>query len=114
MRSTSSSKAGACLRTRWNTCWRTSRARARCTRASSTGWHNLKDIESALLEARVFPPPPEFTAQARIKPSDLEALTRQAETDYVGFWARQARHELVWQKPFTVTLDDSNAPNFRW
>src|SRR5262249_16596938 len=25
-----------------------------------------------------------------------------------------ARKELVWNQPFTVTLDDSKAPNFRW
>src|SRR5262249_1692169 len=30
------------------------------------------------------------------------------------FWAEQARQEVVWQKPFTVALDDSQAPNYRW
>jgi len=74
----------------------------------------LKDIESALLEARVFPPPADFTARARIKPADFQALTRQAEADHLGFWAEQARRELTWQTPFTVTLDDSSAPNYRW
>ena len=36
-RNTSSSRAGACSRTRWSICWRISRARARCTSASSAG-----------------------------------------------------------------------------
>jgi acetyl-CoA synthetase len=73
-----------------------------------------RNIESALLESRTFQPPLDFTARARIKPSDLEALHAAAAADHVGFWADQARRELVWHEPFTVALDDSNAPNFRW
>src|SRR5262249_15167827 len=41
-------------------------------------------------------------------------LRRAADADYVGFWAERARSELVWQRPFTQTLDESNAPNYRW
>jgi acetyl-CoA synthetase len=73
-----------------------------------------QNIESVLIEERSFPPSPEFTARARLKPSDVAALRREAETDYLGFWARQARAELRWHKPFTATLDDSRAPNYRW
>ena len=73
-----------------------------------------KNIVSALLEERSFPPGPQFTARARIKPADLEALRRQAAQDPLAFWADLARRELVWHKPFTVTLDDSKAPNYRW
>jgi acetyl-CoA synthetase len=32
----------------------------------------------------------------------------------VAFWARLAREELAWQKPFTRALDDSKAPNYQW
>jgi acetyl-CoA synthetase len=32
----------------------------------------------------------------------------------LGFWSELARRELVWQTPFTQTLDDSDAPNYRW
>jgi acetyl-CoA synthetase len=72
------------------------------------------DISSVLIENRQFPPSAEFTANARIKPADFAALHKQAETDYEGFWAEQARTCLDWHKPFTQVLDDSNAPHFTW
>jgi acetyl-CoA synthetase len=73
-----------------------------------------RNIESVLIEERSFPPSPEFTAKARVKPADAAALRREAAEDYPGFWARQARAELRWHKPFSITLDDSQAPNYRW
>ena len=72
------------------------------------------DIESALREKRSFSPAPAFTAKARIKPADLAALRRRAEADYTGFWADLARSHLHWHRPFTQTLDESEAPNYRW
>jgi acetyl-CoA synthetase len=73
-----------------------------------------KNIESVLLEEREFPPPPAFTAKARLKSDDLEKLYEAAAADHEGFWADQARKELTWKEPFTVSLDDSDAPNYRW
>jgi len=73
-----------------------------------------KNIQSILKEKRSFPPPPAFTARARIKPTDLEHLYRRARADHVGFWAELAAQELKWQVPFTRALDDSRAPNYRW
>ena len=73
-----------------------------------------KNIVSVLLEERSFAPAPEFTRQARLKPADVEKLREHAAKDHVGFWAELAREELHWQTPFTVTLDDSEAPNYRW
>jgi acetyl-CoA synthetase len=73
-----------------------------------------KSIESALIEHRSFPPSPEFTARARLKPRDLEALHKRAAEDHVGFWADLASQELSWHRPFTVALDESSAPNYRW
>jgi acetyl-CoA synthetase len=73
-----------------------------------------KNITSILLEERSFPPAPAFTAQARIKPRDLDALRTRAQADPVGFWSELAASELSWKRPFTVGLDDSRAPNFRW
>jgi acetyl-CoA synthetase len=73
-----------------------------------------RNIESVLSEERSFPPSAEFAARARIKASDLQELHRQAQADPLGFWAEQARQELVWQKPFTQVLDDSRAPNYGW
>jgi acetyl-CoA synthetase len=43
-----------------------------------------------------------------------QALVQEAETDYAGFWARQARELLSWKTPFTQVLDDSEAPFFKW
>jgi len=73
-----------------------------------------KNIVSVLLEERSFAPSAEFTRQARIKPADVQKLREQAAKDHVGFWSELAREELHWQTPFTVTLDDSQAPNYRW
>ena len=73
-----------------------------------------QNIESVLVEERSFTPSPEFTARARIKTAELAALKADAAANYKGFWARQAQSELRWHKPFSVTLDESNAPNYRW
>jgi acetyl-CoA synthetase len=73
-----------------------------------------RDLKSILLEKREFPPPPAFAARARVKPADLDDMRRRASADPEGFWAELARRELVWQTPFTVTLDRSRAPNFGW
>lgn len=72
-------------------------------------------IESVLVENRVFPPPADFAAKARISGMEqYKALCAEAENDYQGFWARLARENVVWSKPFTQVLDDSNPPFFRW
>ena len=73
-----------------------------------------EDIKSVLLEERSFPPSDEFAARARLKPADVAALYTEAAADHLGFWEKLARRELVWQTPFTKTLDDSRAPNFGW
>ena len=72
------------------------------------------DIQSILHEQRQFPPPPAFAARARLTDAALEALHRRAERDHVGFWADLAREQLHWQRAFSVALDASEAPNYRW
>ena len=71
-------------------------------------------IESVLVENRVFPPPAAFTAQANVKPADVAAMLAKAATDHAGFWGDLASEHLIWAKPFTKSLDDSNAPFFKW
>ena len=73
-----------------------------------------KNIESVLLEERTFPPAPTFSARAHLKPADAEALRRRAREDHVGFWTDLAAQELTWHTPFTVGLDATRAPNYRW
>jgi acetyl-CoA synthetase len=75
---------------------------------------NDKSISSLLTETRVFPPSSEFTSKARLKPEDLSALYKEAEDNHEGYWARLARDEIQWHKPFTEVLDASDAPNYRW
>ncbi len=71
-------------------------------------------IESVLVENRVFPPSAAFTAQANVKPADYAVMCAKADKDYAGFWGDLARENLIWAKPFTQSLDDSNAPFFKW
>ncbi|MSQ70333.1 MAG: acetate--CoA ligase [Betaproteobacteria bacterium] len=72
-------------------------------------------IESVLSETRVFAPPPAFVKQANVSGmAAYQALCDEAERDFEGFWARQAREQLLWHTPFTKVLDESNAPFFRW
>ncbi|HQQ69942.1 MAG TPA: acetate--CoA ligase [Alicycliphilus sp.] len=72
-------------------------------------------IESVLVENRVFPPPEGLVKAARISGmAGYEALCAEAEKDFEGFWARLARENIVWTKPFTQTLDESNAPFYKW
>ncbi len=70
-------------------------------------------IESVLTEARVFPPPPEFTASASVASmAEYEAMCARAEADPEGFWADVAA-ELTWARPWTQTLD-WKLPDARW
>jgi acetyl-CoA synthetase len=72
-------------------------------------------IESVLQEDRLFPPSPEFVKQANVSGmAAYQALCDEAERDFEGFWARLARENLAWHKPFTRTLDESRAPFYRW
>jgi len=72
------------------------------------------NIDSVLIEERQFPPSAEFAKNAVINQAKFDALYKAAADDYEGFWADQARAMLDWQTPFTETLDDSNAPHFKW
>ncbi len=72
-------------------------------------------IESTLVENRVFEPSEATRQGARISGMDAyEALCAEAESDFEGFWAKRAKDTLTWHKPFTKTLDSSNAPFFKW
>ncbi len=74
----------------------------------------MANIESVSTESRVFEPPKEFVAQANVKAADFDALNASAAKDFTGFWAKLAREEIEWRKPFTRTLDESGAPFYKW
>jgi acetyl-CoA synthetase len=75
----------------------------------------MSAIESVFQEKRVFQPPAEFVKKAAISGMDAyRALCAAAEKDYENFWATLAREYLVWNKPFTKTLNEANAPFYKW
>jgi acetyl-CoA synthetase len=43
-----------------------------------------------------------------------QALCKEAENDYEGYWARLAKEFISWKTPFTKVLDESKAPFFKW
>src|SRR5690606_34205366 len=72
-------------------------------------------IDSILVERRVFEPAPEFKAAAAVSGMEAyQALREQARRDPDRFWGDAARELLVWRKPFTRVLDESDAPFYRW
>ncbi|MCC4118549.1 acetate--CoA ligase [Aromatoleum toluclasticum] len=66
-------------------------------------------------QPRLYYPSEEIVRNAAVSGMDAyRALCKEAEDDYEGFWARQAREMVEWKKPFTQVLDESNAPFFKW
>ena len=66
-------------------------------------------------ENALYSPPAEFAQHATVSGfAAYEALCQQAEQDYEGFWAAQAKRLLSWKKPFTQVLNERNAPFFKW
>jgi len=75
----------------------------------------MSNIQSILNETRVFPPSDAFVKQANVSGmAAYTALCAEAEKDYAGFWAKLARDYILWKKPFSKTLDESNAPFYKW
>jgi len=72
-------------------------------------------IESVLVENRVFPPAAAVVKAARVSGmAQYQAMCETFEKDFEGTWARLARENLVWAKPFTKTLNQSNKPFYKW
>ena len=75
----------------------------------------MADIENLKQEDRVFTPPPEFEKNALVSGMDAyQALCDEAARDFEGFWARHARENLDWHIPFTQTLNEADAPFYKW
>src|SRR5438094_6426121 len=73
--------------------------------------HN--NIESHLVEKRVFKPPQDFAKKARIKSLDqYRRMYRESIKQPAKFWAREA-NELVWRAPWKEVLH-WNAPFVEW
>ncbi len=65
-------------------------------------------IATLLSEDRLFPPPPEFAAEA----NGTRALYQAAARDRLGFWEEQAR-QLDWVQPWSQVLE-WKAPHAKW
>src|SRR5437660_1023029 len=62
-------------------------------------------ITSVLQETRVFPPPKQFSNQARIKSlAHYRKLYGESIRSPEKFWGKQAKNELVWFKPWKKVL----------
>ncbi len=72
------------------------------------------DIESVLSEARVFPPPEDFSRGSHIKSmADYRRLCDQASKDPQLYWGTRGREELYWKTPFKTALD-WKPPHAKW
>jgi acetyl-CoA synthetase len=75
----------------------------------------MSGIESVLQENRVFAPSEETVKRAAVSGmAAYEALCKEADKDYGGYWARLAKEHVVWKQPFTQSLDESEAPFYKW
>ena len=89
--------------------------RNRSSVSRKNGVKGMSNIVSVLNESRLFNPPVELVKHAAISGMDAyNTLCADAARDYEGFWANLARTHLEWNKPFTKTLDESNAPFYKW
>jgi len=70
-------------------------------------------IVNVMKEERIFPPPKEFAAKARINSMEqYEKMWREAAENPEGFWGKLAG-ELHWFKPYTKVLE-WNMPFAKW
>jgi len=75
----------------------------------------MSNIQSVMHENRVFNPSEDFVKQANVSGmAAYKSMCAEAEKDYAGYWSKLARETLLWKKPFTKTLDESNAPFYKW
>ncbi|HEY3327325.1 MAG TPA: acetate--CoA ligase [Novimethylophilus sp.] len=75
----------------------------------------MSSMKSVLTETRVFEPSASFRNNAIVSGIDAyQALCKEAEADYTGFWAKLAHENISWHKPFTQVLDETDPPFFRW
>jgi acetyl-CoA synthetase len=75
----------------------------------------MSNIQSVLNETRVFPPADAFVKQANVSGmAAYQAMVAASQKDYAGYWAELARKHIQWKKPFTKSLNDSNAPFYKW
>jgi acetyl-CoA synthetase len=71
-------------------------------------------LDTVMQESRLFPPPKETSARARIKSMDeYQRLWDEAAADPAVFWAKHAKSDLHWFEPFKKPLE-WNEPFAKW
>jgi len=66
-------------------------------------------------QSDLYAPPQALKDAASV--SGMEAYRRlvaEAEADHSAYWARLAREFITWKTPFTRSLDDDEAPFYKW
>nr|MCS5618029.1 acetyl-coenzyme A synthetase [Pirellulales bacterium] len=72
---------------------------------AKTGTKAAGRVASVMTEARVFPPPAEFSAKARIASlEDYQRLYDAAAADPIAFWDERAK-ALPWITPYNQVLE---------
>jgi acetyl-CoA synthetase len=67
------------------------------------------------MSSNLYQPSADFVKNANVSGmAAYDALCKEAETDYQGYWGRLAKELITWKTPFTKVLDESNAPFFKW
>jgi acetyl-CoA synthetase len=74
------------------------------------GEETLESKLEEMLEIEKFEPPEEFKKNALLND---ESVYEEAESDWQGWWVKQAK-ELHWFKEPSEVLDDSNPPFYKW
>ncbi len=74
----------------------------------------MSNLETILTETRLFNPSEETIKSVSITQQKLDAMREAASKDHVAFWTDLAKEKLSWQTPFTIGLDESNAPHYQW
>jgi acetyl-CoA synthetase len=72
---------------------------------------DLQKRLEAMLDIEKFPPPEDFKKDALVTD---ESMYEEATEDLEGFWSRQAEELIDWFEKPTQTLDESNAPFYKW
>ncbi|MBV9472328.1 MAG: acetate--CoA ligase [Solirubrobacterales bacterium] len=74
------------------------------------GEESLEAKLESMLDIEKFDPPEDFRKHALL---DDPSIYEEAESDWKGWWLKQAK-ELHWFKEPSEVLDDSNPPFYKW
>ena len=79
--------------------------------ATKVSTENLEKQLESMLDIEKFPPPDDFRKQALVQDG---SMYEEAAGDLEGFWQRQAEELIDWAEKPSQTLDESNAPFYKW